>query len=79
MSIEASVDLTLDVRGESCPYPVIHTLETLKGMQPGQLLQVIVDCSAAYRNVPEEVLKHGYEMAKEPEKNGRDMIFFIKA
>ncbi|CAI6024100.1 sulfurtransferase-like selenium metabolism protein YedF [Cohnella sp. JJ-181] len=74
-----SADYTLDIRGESCPYPVIYTLETLKDMSRGQLLQVIVDCPAAYRNVPEEVVKHGYELAREPEKNGRDMIFLIKA
>ncbi|CAM3871439.1 sulfurtransferase-like selenium metabolism protein YedF [Cohnella lubricantis] len=74
-----SIDYTLDIRGESCPYPVVYTLETLKGMKQGQLLQVIVDCPSAFRNVPEEVLKHGYTMAQEPEKNGRDMIFYITA
>ncbi|MCE5173129.1 MULTISPECIES: sulfurtransferase-like selenium metabolism protein YedF [Paenibacillus] len=77
MSVE--VDFTLDLRGEPCPYPVIYTLETLRDMKKGQLLQVIADCPAAFRNVPEEVVKHGYTLAQEPVKNGQDLIFYIQA
>jgi len=74
-----SIDYTLDLRGESCPYPVIYTLETLRDMKKGQLLQVIADCPAAFRNVPEEVIKHGYTLAQEPVKNGQELIFYITA
>ncbi|MDR0270402.1 sulfurtransferase-like selenium metabolism protein YedF [Paenibacillus sp.] len=74
-----SIDYTLDLRGESCPYPVIYTLETLQGMKKGELLQVIADCPAAFRNVPEEVVKHGYTLEKEPVKNGRELLFYIRA
>ncbi|CAH8767747.1 sulfurtransferase-like selenium metabolism protein YedF [Paenibacillus dendritiformis] len=74
-----TVDFTLDLRGEPCPYPVIYTLETLQGMKKGQLLQVIADCPAAFRNVPEEVVKHGYTMAQEPERNGQEFTFYITA
>ncbi|MEC0370988.1 sulfurtransferase-like selenium metabolism protein YedF [Paenibacillus chibensis] len=74
-----SIDYTLDLRGESCPYPVIYTLETLQGMKKGELLQVIADCPAAFRNVPEEVVKHGYTLEKEPMKNGKELLFFIRA
>ncbi|MCQ6561394.1 sulfurtransferase-like selenium metabolism protein YedF [Paenibacillus mendelii] len=74
-----SVDYTLDLRGESCPYPVIYTLETLRDMKKGQLLQVISDCAAAFRNVPEEVVKHGYTMAQEPVKDGPEFTLYITA
>ncbi|HWO55445.1 MAG TPA: sulfurtransferase-like selenium metabolism protein YedF [Paenibacillus cookii] len=74
-----SIDYTLDLRGESCPYPVIYTLETLQGMKKGDLLQVIADCPAAFRNVPEEVVKHGYTLEREPVKNGRELLFYIRA
>ncbi|AWB44964.1 SirA family protein [Paenibacillus sp. CAA11] len=73
-----NVDLTLDLRGESCPYPVIYTLETLQEMKKGETLQVISDCSSAFRNVPEEVVKHGYTMAQEPVKNGPEFSLFIQ-
>ncbi|MFF2157344.1 sulfurtransferase-like selenium metabolism protein YedF [Paenibacillus chitinolyticus] len=74
-----SVDYTLDIRGESCPYPVIYTLETLRDMKKGQLLQVIADCPAAFRNVPEEVVKHGYTMAQEPVRDGQELTLYIRA
>ncbi|CAM3674781.1 sulfurtransferase-like selenium metabolism protein YedF [Marinicrinis lubricantis] len=79
MSVELTVDYTLDIRGESCPYPVIYTLETLREMSKGQLLLVIVDCPAAFRNVPEEVVKHGYSLEREPVQEGREMRFYIRA
>lgn len=74
-----AIDYSLDVRGESCPYPVIYTLETLGQMSAGQLLQVVADCPASLRNVPEEVVKHGYKLELEPQKNGRELVFYIRA
>jgi len=74
-----SIDFTLDIRGESCPYPVIYTLETLKDIEKGKILQVITDCPSSFRNVPEEVVKHGYLMAQEPMKNGKEYLFYIIA
>ncbi len=40
----------LDVRGLSCPMPVIETQKTLKGMERGSLV-VIVDNATARDNV----------------------------
>lgn len=79
MQAEKQADYTLDLRGESCPYPVIYTLEALEDMQKGQLLQVITDCPSSFRNVPEEVVAHGYTLAKEPVKNGQEYLFYIYA
>ncbi len=72
-------DFTLDLRGESCPYPVIYTLETLQGMNKGELLQVITDCPGSFRNVPEEAIAHGYVFAQEPVKNRQEYLFYIYA
>ncbi|MBJ9991870.1 MULTISPECIES: sulfurtransferase-like selenium metabolism protein YedF [Paenibacillus] len=74
-----SIDFTLDLRGESCPYPVIYTLETLRDLKKGQLLQVITDCPSSFRNVPEEVVKHGYVLEKDPVRNGQEFLFYIRA
>ncbi|MBB3130685.1 TusA-related sulfurtransferase [Paenibacillus rhizosphaerae] len=74
-----SIDFTLDLRGESCPYPVIYTLETLRDLKKGQLLQVITDCPSSFRNVPEEVVKHGYALEQDPVRNGQEFLFYIRA
>ncbi|NYT78906.1 sulfurtransferase-like selenium metabolism protein YedF [Pusillimonas sp. ANT_WB101] len=79
MQADISPDFTLDLRGESCPYPVIYTLETLEGMKKGELLQVITDCPGSFRNVPEEARRRGYVFAKDPVKNGQEFLFYIIA
>ena len=79
MSTSLQADFTLDLRGESCPYPVIYTLEALAGMSQGELLQVITDCPGSFRNVPEEVVAHGYRLAQDAVKNGQEYFFHIYA
>ncbi|KAF9142054.1 hypothetical protein BGX30_003441 [Mortierella sp. GBA39] len=69
----------LAVGFESCPYPVIYTLETLRDLKKGQLLQVITDCPSSFRNVPEEVVKHGYTLEQDPVRNGQEFLFYIRA
>ena len=77
MEAMKEADFTLDLRGESCPYPVIYTLEALEGMNKGELLQVITDCPGSFRNVPEEAVAHGYTFAQDPVKNGQEYFFIF--
>ncbi|PXY04825.1 sulfurtransferase-like selenium metabolism protein YedF [Corynebacterium striatum] len=64
-------DFEIDLCGESCPYPVIHTLEALHGLKPGQTLEVTTDCPQAYRNVPDDATAAGHELIGEPTREGR--------
>lgn len=70
---------TLDLRGESCPYPLIYTLESLEGMTSGELLQIITDCPSSFRNIPEEMDRRGYQSAIEPIRNGQEFLFYVYA
>ncbi|NLJ93284.1 MAG: sulfurtransferase-like selenium metabolism protein YedF [Aeromonadales bacterium] len=79
METNQEVAFTLDLRGESCPYPVIYTLEALANMNKGELLQIITDCPGSFRNVPEEARAHGYQFAQEPQQNGQEYLFYIYA
>ena len=73
-----SVDLVLDLRGEPCPYPLIYSLETLGQMKPGSALEVLADCPQSFRTVPEEAVKHGYIVLREPIREGTTIRFFLK-
>ena len=75
-SVEA--DYRLDIRGEVCPYPVLYSLEALASMEAGQVLEVVADCPQSFRNVPEEAVKHGYQLVREPERNGTDLRFLLR-
>lgn len=47
-------------------------------MKAGEVLQVIADCPQSFMSVPEEVVKHGYELLAEPEKQDQDIYFLIR-
>ncbi len=53
--------LSLDLRGEHCPYNAIATLETLATLQPGELLEVVTDCAQSVHGIPEDAKAKGYD------------------
>ncbi|WP_348981316.1 sulfurtransferase TusA family protein [Bacillus sp. DNRA2] len=56
----------------------MYALDALKTMKIGEVLLVIADCPQSFRSVPEEAVKHGYRLLKEPQKIGQDIYFYIK-
>jgi TusA-related sulfurtransferase len=70
--------LSLDLRGEVCPHPVMLTLEQLARMRPGQVLQVVADCPAALVNVPLEVVRHGHRLVGEPARSGPEIEILVE-
>ena len=73
-----SVDYTLDLRGEPCPYPLIYSLEILAKMEIGQVLELIADCPQSFRSVPEEAIKQGYKLVAGPFKEGPVLRFYLQ-
>ena len=73
---QATPNLSLDLRGEHCPYNAIATLETLATMQPGQLLEVVTDCSQSVHGIPEDTRAKGYEC--QVEQHGSLFRFLIR-
>ncbi|MCQ4295486.1 sulfurtransferase-like selenium metabolism protein YedF [Pseudomonas stutzeri] len=71
---QAKPNLSLDLRGEHCPYNAIATLET---MQPGQLLEVVTDCSQWAHGIPEDAKAKGYNCLA-VEQHGALFRFLIK-
>jgi len=68
---------SLDVRGESCPYPELYTLDAIKKLKAGDILEVIADCPQSFINVPESVKRHGHTVL-DKRKDGTDIYFYIK-
>lgn len=42
----------LDTRGAACPGPVLQARKLIQGMQRGEVLQLVTDCTAAVDEVP---------------------------
>lgn len=72
------LDFVLDIQGEPCPYPVVHVLNVLRQMKPGQVLEVIADCPQSFRAVPEEAVRHGYRVVRPPARDGTTLRFYLQ-
>ncbi len=43
---------TLDMRGISCPGPILEAKKLLQGMKSGEILHLVTDCTAARDEIP---------------------------
>lgn len=71
------VNATLDVRGESCPYPELYTLDAISNLESGKILEVIADCPQSFINVPESATRHGHKVLSTV-KDGSTLYFYIQ-
>ncbi len=54
------IDKTVDLRGTPCPLNWVKTKLRLEEMQPGMVLEVVVDQGEPSRNVPRSVRSEGH-------------------
>jgi tRNA 2-thiouridine synthesizing protein A len=72
----AKADVSVDVRGESCPIPELTASKRLKELPPGKVLEVLTDNQASVDvTLPDLVRGMGYEFYSE--KSGDLYRFFI--
>ncbi len=71
-------DLVIDVKGLQCPRPLLTAKQTLQGMQPGQILQVIATDSSTRSSFPPYLNRSGDELLKLEESGGEIHIFIKK-
>jgi TusA-related sulfurtransferase len=63
-------DEKLDVKGLTCPAPLVETRKKLKRMEIGQILEVIGDHGPSKKEVPEMIGEQGHEIMSITEQNG---------
>jgi tRNA 2-thiouridine synthesizing protein A len=52
----------LDVRGYTCPYPVIYTRKALAKLNAGEMLEVLTDNPPSCENVPRAAKEDGHDV-----------------
>jgi TusA-related sulfurtransferase len=66
MTEVTGVTRTLDVRGEICPYPMMHTVSALKKLPAGErTLEVVTDHAPALDTIPTQAARLGFDTAVE--------------
>ena len=63
-------DVVIDVKGLTCPAPLVETKKKLKHMEVGQTLEVIGDHGPSKKEVPEMIGEQGHQILSVTEQNG---------
>ena len=63
VDIEEIVD-SLDLKGIVCPFNYVRTKIRLEEMEPGQLLEIIIDEGEPLENVPPSLIKDGHNIER---------------
>ena len=70
---------TLDVRGEICPYPDVNTMTTLKQMNKGEILEILVDYPMSVERIPRSAKKNGHKVLAVEQVEGPNHRILIEA
>jgi TusA-related sulfurtransferase len=73
-----SANAVLDMRGTTCPGPVIEAKRLLNGMRKGEVLQLISDCPGIRADVRSWVKATGQDLADARESAPGEYVFHIR-
>ncbi len=74
---KTEANVTLDLKGLSCPMPVVKTKKALDSMQPGQVLFVEATDKGSKADIPAMLKRTGNELI-EVQDADNGYVFFIK-
>ena len=70
-------DYSLNLEGEPCPYPAIATLDALKELKSGEILEVLCDCPQSIHSIPNDVKSRGCKVLQ-IDQDGPTLRFLIQ-
>lgn len=73
-----SPNTVLDMRGATCPGPVIEAKKLLNGMRPGEVLQLVSDCPGIRADVRSWTRATGLDLADARESAPGEYVFHIR-
>ena len=77
MTVEATWQRELDLKGEVCPYTFVKTKLALEEMEPGQVLRVVLDYPESVESVPRSARLQGYRVLGVNRMNDTDWEVFV--
>lgn len=69
-SSDSMADIKIDVKGETCPVPLVEVRKALRKASPGDVVEVIGTHSASKKEIPMAVEALGLELLDITEENG---------
>lgn len=75
---EIRFDRELDVRGLSCPLPILNTRKTVETLQPGEILKIVTSDQGSASDFQAFVRHAGLALLAWHERNGECQFFIQK-
>lgn len=69
---------TLDAKNMSCPMPVLKTKKVMKGMEVGQILEIIATDPGSMKDMASYCRTTGQELISSEESSDKTFRFLIK-
>jgi TusA-related sulfurtransferase len=73
-----SPNAVLDMRGATCPGPILEAKKLLNGMRKGEVLQIVSDCPGIRADMRSWVKATGLELADTRESAAGEFVFHIR-
>jgi TusA-related sulfurtransferase len=70
VSAELKVDKTVDYKGLFCPMPIVKVSKDIKGIEVGQVLEMLADDPGSKPDMEAWVKQTGHEMVDTQEEGG---------
>ena len=79
MSTTITPTKTIDECGKVCPYPDMDTMTTLKKMEKGEILEVLLDYPLSVERIPRGLKKQGHKLLAVEQIDGPKHRLLIEA
>lgn len=73
-----SANAVLDMRGTTCPGPIVEAKKLLNGMRDGEVVRLVSDCPGIRADVRSWVKATGLELANARESAPGEFVFHIR-
>jgi TusA-related sulfurtransferase len=77
-AVPPTANVTLDIRGVSCPGPILEAKKLLDGMKAGEVLLLVSNCPGSPDDVNSWVISTGLELVAKQEMAPGNYEFFIR-
>jgi TusA-related sulfurtransferase len=71
-------DRSINIKGLVCPYTFVKAKLAIEDMEPGQVLEILLDYEEASRSIPKSMEDHGHQVLKLEKINETDWVLQIR-
>ena len=71
-------DKSIDIRGLVCPMTFVKAKLAIEVIEPGEVLEVLLDYEEASRSIPKSMKDHDHEVLEVEKVNDTDWVILVR-